>query len=112
VKGHFFIALLLTAMVASCAGPSKPATAGRTYRIGYMICNSEQETLHRFKPLTAYLEKKLGVRFEIQAIDTTDFSKAVDTLDFTHTNSLLYVMMRRNQGVDILAAERAGSGAS
>ncbi len=92
----------------SCQNPSGKAPQP-VYRIGYMICNSEQETLHRFKPLTAYLEKKLGVRFEIQAIDTVDFSKEAENLDFTHTNSLLYIVMRRNKGVEILAAEKAGS---
>jgi phosphonate transport system substrate-binding protein len=81
----------------------------RTYRIGYMICNSEQETLDRFKPLTAYLSRKLGVQFEIKAIDTTDFTREVANLDFTHTNSLLYIIMNRNHGVEILTAERAGS---
>ncbi|MDA8098706.1 MAG: phosphate/phosphite/phosphonate ABC transporter substrate-binding protein [Nitrospiraceae bacterium] len=96
-------------LTAACTTQPGKSPSTRVYRIGYMICNSEQETLHRFKPLTAYLEKKLGVRLEMQAIDTTDFTKAVDTLDFTHTNSLLYIMMHRNQGVDILAAEKAGS---
>ncbi len=74
-----------------------------------MICNSEQETLHRFKPLTAYLSKNLGVSFEAYAIDTVDFTRQVEKLDFTHTNSLLYIIMKRNHGVDILAAEKAGS---
>ena len=100
--------LLLTLVLASCTAPSGGG-AKRTYTIGYMICNSEQETLHRFRPMTAYLSKKLGVPFEIKAIDTTDFTRAVDKLDFTHTNSLLYIIMHRNQGVDILAAEQSGS---
>jgi phosphonate transport system substrate-binding protein len=73
-----------------------------------MICNSEQETLHRFRPLSAYLSRKLGVEFETVAIDTIDFTKEVDKLDFTHTNSLLYIMMNRNHGVEVLAAEKAG----
>jgi phosphonate transport system substrate-binding protein len=101
------IALLLPLLV-SCHAPSAKQE-NRTYKIGYMICNSEQETLHRFRPLTAYLGKKLGVKFDIVAIDTTDFTKQLDTLDFTHTNSLLYVIMNRNQGVEILTAEKAGS---
>jgi phosphonate transport system substrate-binding protein len=92
----------------SCQGPAEKPSS-RTYRIGYMICNSEQETLARFKPLTAYLSKKLGIRFEIMAIDTTDFTREVEKLDFTHTNSLLYVIMHRNHGVDVLAAEKSGS---
>jgi phosphonate transport system substrate-binding protein len=43
------------------------------------------------------------------ALDTSDFTKHVDELHFTHTNSLLYVIMNRNHGVDILAAEKNGS---
>lgn len=100
--------LLLVFFAVSCSAPASKEEK-KTYKIGYMICNSEQETLQRFKPLTAYLGKKLGVNFEIVAIDTTDFTKQVDSLDFTHTNSLLYIMMNRNHGVEILAAEKAGS---
>jgi phosphonate transport system substrate-binding protein len=102
------LTMLLLAFFPSCQKQPAPAE-GRVYRIGYMICNSEQETLRRFKPLTAYLSRKLGVHFEIQAIDTVDFTKEVDALDFTHTNSLLYIIMHRNHGVDILTAEKAGS---
>jgi phosphonate transport system substrate-binding protein len=105
---RFFVFSFLLLFVLSCGSPSGRLEK-RTYKIGYMICNSEQETLHRFKPLTAYLSKKLGVSFEATAIDTVDFTRQVDSLDFTHTNSLLYVIMKRNYGVDILAAEKAGS---
>jgi len=104
-------AFILFALLCLAAACNKPVSKqdGRVYKIGYMICNSEQETLHRFRPLTAYLGKKLGVTFEPVAIDTVDFSKQVEKLDFTHTNSLLYIMMNRNQGVEILAAEKSGS---
>src|SRR5512143_4219525 len=95
-------------LLASCTAPARPPDQ-KARRIGYMICNSEQETLHRFRPLTAYLSRKMGVPFEAVAIDTVDFTRQVDTLDFTHTNSLLYVIMKRNHGVEILAAEKAGS---
>jgi phosphonate transport system substrate-binding protein len=102
------VLVLLLFIALSCESPSGKVSS-RTYTIGYMICNSEQETLNRFKPLTAYLSKKLGVHFQIRAIDTVDFSKEVSTLDFTHTNSLLYIMMHRNHGIDIIAAEKSGS---
>lgn len=92
----------------SCTSPSAKDER-RLYKIGYMICNSEYETLHRFRPLTAYLSKKLGVNFEAVAIDTVDFTKEADNLDFTHTNSLLYIIMSRNHGLGIIAAEKAGS---
>lgn len=100
-----FFALIV---LVSCTS-SKPAEKNRTYKIGYMICNSEQETIQRFRPLTEYLGKKLGVTFEAVAIDTADFTGQLDKLDFTHTNSLLYIVMNRNHGVEILASEKSGS---
>lgn len=99
--------LLLVPLFSCRSGQVKEEQ--RTCTIGYMICNSEQETLHRFKPLTEYLGRKLGVRFEMKAIDTVDFTREAEKLDFTHTNSLLYVIMHRNHGVEVLAAEKAGS---
>ena len=101
-----FIPALL--FLLSCTSTS-PVKEKKTYKIGYMICNSEQDTLQRFRPFTKYLSEKLGVNFELVAIDTSDFTKHVDELDFTHTNSLLYVIMNRNHGVEILAAEKNGS---
>ena len=80
-----------------------------TYKIGFMICNSEKETLERFIPFTAYLSQKMGVNFEPVAIDTINFTREMDNLDFTHTNSLLYINLHRFHGVDILAAEKKGS---
>ena len=102
-----FIFLVILFLIVSCNSPSAKEEK-RTYRIGYMICNSKEETLHRFMPLTKYLGKKLGVNFEAATIDTMDFTKEVGILDFTHTNSLLYIIMNRNHGVEILAAEKAG----
>jgi phosphonate transport system substrate-binding protein len=106
-----FLAILIG--LAGCSRPDQTTTQKTeevpTYKIGYMICNSEQETLDRFQPFTAYLSKKLGVNFEMSAIDTINFTKEVDSLDFTHTNSLLYIMLHRFNGVDILAAEKKGS---
>lgn len=93
----------------SCKKPPPEKTVLPTYRIGYMVCNSEEETLARFKPLTAYLSAKLGVTFEPVAIDTINFMQEVETLDFTHSNSLLYVMMHRLHGVEALTGEKAGS---
>ena len=96
-------------LVVSCspAGPSPEKQP--SYRIGYMICNSEKETMERFIPFTTFLSQKLGVRFEPVAIDTVDFMKEIDSLDFTHTNSLLYINLQRLHGVEVLAAERKGS---
>jgi len=104
---RFFAVLIISLLVVSCS--PQAADKRPTYRIAYMICNSEKETLDRFLPLTKYLGEKLGVNFEAVAIDTNDFMKEVDNLDFTHTNSLLYIILQRLHGVEVLAGERAGS---
>jgi len=96
-----FLAFLLLSFLACQKEPP-------TYRIGYMICNSEQETLKRFTPLTVFLSKKLGVNFEAVAVDTLHFSREIENLDFTHTNSLLYIMYNRLNGLEVLAAEKRG----
>jgi phosphonate transport system substrate-binding protein len=100
--------LLFIILLMSCTSNSSKEEKP-TYKIGFMICNSRQDTLQRFEPFVAYLSKKLDVNFEMVAIDTADFTKNVDDLHFTHTNSLLYAIMHRNHGVEILAAEKNGS---
>ena len=90
---------------------SKAASeGGKVYKMGFMICNSREETENRFRPLTEYLSQKLGVRFEPVTIDTIDFEQAVreKKLDFTHTNSLLYVIINKNYGTEILAGDVNG----
>ncbi len=110
VSGKPLLIILVLLLATACmTGDGDREGKKPVYRIGYMICNSEEETLRRFRPLTAYLGKKLGVDFQAVAIDTINFTAAVENLDFTHTNSLLYIIMNRNHGVDIVAAEKAGS---
>lgn len=103
--------LLLLLVFSACSRQDQTSsTANRpTYRIGYMICNSENETLQRFLPFSKHLGDKLGVNFETVAIDTINFTKEIDKLDFTHTNSLLYVILNRFNGVEVVAAEQKGS---
>lgn len=81
-----------------------------TLRIGYMNCNSEAETVERFRPLTLYLSKKLGVDFEAVPVDTQDFEERFrkGEFDFTHTNSLLYIILRENHDLKLLATEKRG----
>ncbi len=106
--------LLLTAiLIGACDGPPEqsavaPNTDGPVYRIGYMICNNKEETLGRFAPLTALLSQRLRVRLEPLAIDTLEFTSRINELDFTHTNSLLYIMLHRFHAVEVLAVEKRG----
>lgn len=80
------------------------------YKIGYMNCNNEQETMARFKPLTAYLSDKLGVTFEAVNVDTFDFEDRflTEKFAFTHTNSILYIILKEHHKLRLLAAEKRG----
>lgn len=101
--------VFILCMLSACSSPPASQTERPTYRIGYMICNSEQETLDRFIPFSAYLSEKMGVNFETVAIDTINFTREVEKLDFVHTNSLLYIILNRFHGVEVLGAEKKGS---
>lgn len=105
------VVLLLSACNSSDQASSKKTDRSDlpTYKIGYMICNSENETNNRFHAFTEYLSQQLNANFEMAAIDTTDFLKEVDGLHFTHTNSLLYIIMNQFNGVEILATEKKDS---
>ena len=112
--GKTIIIAVLALFLLSCSSePQQQEATGNkaaeTYRIGFMICNPENETLERFVHFTAYLSEKLGVYFEPVAIDTINFTREMESLDFTHTNSLLYIILNRFHGVRILAAEKKGS---
>jgi phosphonate transport system substrate-binding protein len=106
---RLFTVLLIAVLFSNCQQTVSDKYSGRTIKVGYMICNSEEETLYRFRPLTKYIGEKLGMNMEAVAIDTHKFTKEIDDLDFTHTNSLLYIIINRFYGVKVLAADRQGS---
>lgn len=109
------LALALAAGVATAVAGSRGAGATGvaevpTYKVAFMICNSVEETMARFGPLTQYLSDATGVKLEPVAIDTVDFEDAVAQGDiaFTHTNSLLYVILAERLGVKVLTGELRG----
>ncbi len=79
-------------------------------KIGYMICNSLEETRSRFEPLTAYLSEKTGQLFEAVYVNTFDFEDLVKDkkVDFTHTNSILPIIFQEEYGLELLAVEARG----
>ncbi|WP_432822405.1 phosphate/phosphite/phosphonate ABC transporter substrate-binding protein [Trichloromonas sp.] len=79
-------------------------------RIGYMNCNNEQETLTRFAPLSRYLAEKAGVIFETVPVDTHEFEERFRSGEFalTHTNSLLYIVLKEDAGLKLIAADKRG----
>jgi phosphonate transport system substrate-binding protein len=106
MKYLILIFLLCGVLLSGCEQPLE----GPPIRIGYMNCNSETETMQRFRPLTAYLSQELGRPFEAVPVDTQDFESrfAAGEFTFTHGNSLLYIIMHENQGLKLLATEKRG----
>ncbi|ORJ61587.1 PhnD/SsuA/transferrin family substrate-binding protein [Geothermobacter hydrogeniphilus] len=99
--------LLCSILLSGC---QQTADQGPVYKIGYMNCNSEQETRLRFAPLTRYLSEKVGVRFEMVPVDTQDFEDRFkkEEFAFTHTNSLLYLILRQDHDLQLVATEKRG----
>lgn len=99
--------VLLLGMAACNKGGGRSAAV---YRIGFMNCNTEAETMARFRPLTAYLSEATGLTFETVAVNTEDFEERFNQGDFvfTHSNSLLYVILKERSGLKLLASEKRG----
>ena len=106
MKSLFLSLLLSVILLSGCDQPFD----GPPIRLGYMNCNSEVETQKRFRPLTAYLEQQLGRPFEAVPVDTQDFEPrfAAGDFTFTHGNSLLYIILRENYDLQLIATEQRG----
>lgn len=111
MQGLLFVVLLVLLSVAGCKDGRQSLTTAQPVKIGYMLCNSEAETRERFIPLTRYLSDKTGTRFEFVPVDTHEVEKRFTSGEFlfTHTNSLLYVILKERFGVQLIASEKRGS---
>lgn len=103
-----FVSILLLSML--CLGGCKKSLEGEPIRIGYMNCNSEAETMQRFRPLTVYLQEQLGRPCVAVPVDTQDFESrfAAGDFTFTHGNSLVYVILKENHDLQLIATEKRG----
>lgn len=111
-KCRFALTVLLLAVVLllSACKDKGPSSSETVYRIGFMNCNTEPETIARFGPLTAYLTEKTGLKFQTVTVNTEDFEERFNQGEFafTHTNSLLYIILKERSGLKLLASEKRG----
>jgi phosphonate transport system substrate-binding protein len=108
----FFVLLIMLCFCTGCqkGGGDVSAEDERPVKIGYMICNSLAESKARFEPITAYLSDRIGRPFESTFVNTFDFEDLVrdNKVDFTHSNSILYIIFHENYGVKLLATDIRG----
>ena len=108
----FFVLFFTLCLVLGCQGKegSVSGKGDNPIRIGYMICNSLEESMARFEPLTAYLTEKIGRKFESIYVNTYDFEDLVrdKKVDFAHTNSILPIIFQEGYGYEMLATEIRG----
>jgi phosphonate transport system substrate-binding protein len=111
-KSSFLMLLTVSLFLGSCQREEGGlwGKEEKPIRIGYMICNSVPETKARFEPLTAYLSEKTGKKFESVLVNTFDFEDLVrdKKVEFTHTNSTLYIIFHKEYGVELIATEVRG----
>ena len=103
--------LIMLALLTACqSGSGDSIKDEKPIRIGYMICNSLEESKDRFEPMTSYLREKLGRNFESVYINTFEFEDLVrdKKVDFTHSNSILYIIFNKGYGVKLIAGEIRG----
>jgi ABC-type phosphate/phosphonate transport system substrate-binding protein len=104
--GRLLLLLLAGTVLSGCdAAKERPKM-----RIGYMNCNSEAETKARFGPLNEYLSQQLDIDFELVSVDTQEFAERFHNgeFDFTHSNSLLYIILREQKNLRLIATEMRG----
>lgn len=103
---HAVVLIASLTLLSACKEQSR-----QVVKIGYMNCNNEQETKHRFVPLTRYLSDKVGVEFVMVPVDTHDFEKRFNQGEFafTHTNSLLYIVLKERNNLTLVASEKRGN---
>ncbi|MGA1870007.1 MAG: phosphate/phosphite/phosphonate ABC transporter substrate-binding protein [bacterium] len=100
--------IIIIMLCAGCQG--KSAQSLPPLKIGYMICNSLQESKARFEPLTAYLSERLDRPCISLYINTADFEDIVKKkgVDFAHSNSILYIIFKKEYGATLIAGELRG----
>jgi len=108
--GYLCITAMMLALSCSIAG-CKLEEKRQAVKIGYLLCNSEQETWQRFAPLTRYLSEKVGVEFVMVPVELHDLEKRFKAgeFSFVRTNSLLYTILKDKADARLLAAEKRGN---
>ncbi len=91
-------------------GDAPVVSDGKPIRVGYMICDSYEDSEARFGPFNAYLEEKLGRKVEMILANTFEFEDLVreKKVDFVHVNSIVAIILKKNHDADLLVVDVRG----
>jgi len=83
---------------------------GAPVKIGFMICDSLEETTERFRPIAQFLSNKTGREFIPIMANTFEFEDLVKNkkIDFFHGNSLLAIAFKEQYGMEFLTVDKRG----
>ena len=86
------------------------SSSQKPLKICYMICNSLAESKARFEPVSSYLSEQLRRPVESIYLNTHEVESSVQKkeVDFTHTNSILYVIFKEKYGAHLMVGEVRG----
>jgi phosphonate transport system substrate-binding protein len=84
--------------------------SGEPLKIGYLICNSREETVIRFAPVAAYIGEKLGRKIIMIPMHTYEAKEDIEQKDikFFKTNSIVYIQLKEKIGVNVMCGEKRG----
>jgi phosphonate transport system substrate-binding protein len=108
-KGAVILIVLIWCAFSSGCRKSN-VSSQKPIRICYMICNSLPESKARFEPISAYLSEQLKRPVESIYLNTQDVETVIQKkeVDFTHTNSILYVIFKEKYGASPITGEIRG----
>ncbi|MCK4488105.1 MAG: phosphate/phosphite/phosphonate ABC transporter substrate-binding protein, partial [Desulfobacterales bacterium] len=98
-------AVTLAGVALVLAGKAGPAKA-ETLRMGLIPAENNEEMIHRFEPMRAYLEKKIGR--PIKVFTATDYAGVIEAMrkkrvDIAWFGPLSYVLAEQEAGAEAFA---------
>ncbi len=101
-----------TATTGETAHETKPKVevSGEPLKLGYLICNSREETVVRFAPVAAHIGEKLGRKVIMYPVHTYQVKEEVEEkgFKFMKVNSIVYVQLHEKIGVEFMCGEKRG----
>jgi phosphonate transport system substrate-binding protein len=88
----------------------KVKVSGEPLKLGYLICNSREETVQRFAPVAVYIGEKIGRKIIMIPMHTYQVLEDIQqkNIKFFKTNSIVYIQLKEKLGITLLCGEKRG----